>query len=147
MILEKRITINSVMLNTSPRFRKQTLQFLPECLVEISNSKNFNYSGQKLKSAYLIDIVHNMLLKYYFKKENIFTLSSVILKDKYGHLYNYYINFLKEKELIFLKKNYFAGKNSRMYALSPKILSGKILRYENCDKFLIRKYISKHLQF
>ena len=79
MILEKKITINSVMLNTSPRFRKQTLQFLPECLVEISNSKNFNYSGQKLKSAYLIDIVHNMLLKYYFKKENIFTLSSVIL--------------------------------------------------------------------
>ena len=63
MILEKKITINSVMLNTSPRFRKQTLQFLPECLIEISNSKNFTYSGQKLKSAYLIDIVHNMLLR------------------------------------------------------------------------------------
>lgn len=147
MILEKKITVNNVMLQTSPRFRKQTLQFLPECLVEISKSKHFTYSGQKLKSAYLVDIVHNMLLKYYFKKENIFTLSAVILKDKYGHLYNYYINFLKDNKMILLKKNYYAGKSSRMYALSQEILSGKISRYENCDKFLIRKYISKHLQF
>jgi hypothetical protein len=147
MILDKQIIPYNVMLNTSPRFRKQTLQFLPECLVEISKSKNFLFKGQKLKSAYLIDIIHNMLLKYYFKKENIFTLSAVILKDKYGHLYNYYIDFLKDQQMIFLKKNYYAGKNSRMYALSNGILAGKIHRYENMDKFLIRKYISKHLQF
>ena len=49
--------------------------------------------------------------------------------------------------MILLKKNYYAGKSSRMYALSQEILSGKISRYEHCDKFLIRKYISKHLQF
>jgi hypothetical protein len=147
MILDKQIIPYNVMLNTSPRFRKQSLQFLPDCLVEISKSKNFFYKNQKLKSAYLIDVIHNMLLKYYFKKENIFTLSAVILKDKYGHLYNYYIDFLKDQQMIFLKKNYYAGKSSRMYALSNEILTGKIHRYENVDKFLIRKYISKHLQF
>lgn len=147
MILEKQITPYSVMLSSSPRFRKQTLQFLPECLLELSKTKNFFYKNQKLKSAYLVDIIHNMLLKYYFKKENIFTLSAVILKDKYGHLYNYYIDYLKDNNLIELKRNYFAGKSSRMYSLSTKILSDRILRFENTDKFLIRKYIAKHLQF
>jgi len=147
MILDKQIIPHSVMLSTSPRFRTQTLQFLPETLIEISKSKNFSFKGQKLKTSYLIDIIHNMLLKYYFKKENIFALSAVILKDKYGHLYNYYIDYLREHKMIHLKKNHCAGKSSRLYSLDSKIISGTIVRYENTDKFLIRKYINKHLQF
>ena len=48
-----------------------SLQFLPKCLEEISKSKNLYWNGQKLKSAYLIDIVHNLVLKFYFKKETL----------------------------------------------------------------------------
>ena len=70
MILEKNICLESVMLKVSPRNKKHSLQFLPSQLLTLSNSKNFQYKGQKLKSAYIIDIVHNLLLKYYFKKEN-----------------------------------------------------------------------------
>ena len=68
--------------------------FLPLSLEEISKSKNFTYKGKNLKTAYLIDIIHNLILKYYFKKENKFNLMASILKEKYGHLYNYYMNFL-----------------------------------------------------
>ena len=100
MILEKKISSNNIMLKVSPRGRKKSLQFLPECLMDISKEKNFLYKDQKLKSAYVIDIIHNLLLKYYFKKENSFSLSSLILKDKYGYLYNYYMDFLKEKQII-----------------------------------------------
>jgi hypothetical protein len=146
MILEKKISPN-VMLNISPRGRRKSLQFLPECLIELSLQKNFFYKEQKLKSAYIIDIIHNLLLKYYFKKENSFTLSSVILKDKYGYLYNYYIDFLKEKDIIKMQKNYLKGSNSRIYSINESIINGKILRYSNDDKVLIKKYITKHLQF
>jgi len=146
MILEKKISPN-VMLNVSPRGRRKSLQFLPECLIELSKEKNFIYKEQKLKSAYIIDIIHNLLLKYYFKKENSFTLSSVILKDKYGYLYNYYIDFLKEKDIIKMQKNYLKGSNSRIYSINESVINGKILRYSNDDKVLIKKYITKHLQF
>ena len=135
------------MLKVSPRNKKNSLQFLPESLVELSKSTHFQYKETKLKTAYIIDIVHNLLLKYYFKKENSFTLSSVILKDKYGYLYNYYINFLKDNGILRLQKNYLKGSNSRIYALNENILTGQILRYKNSDKVLIKKYIIKHLQF
>jgi len=147
MILEKKISSNNIMLKTSPRGRKNSLQFLPECLIDISKEKNFLYKDQKLKSAYIVDIIHNLLLKYYFKKENSFSLSSLILKDKYGYLYNYYIEFLKEKGIIKLEKNYFKGSNSRVYSLNDSIICGKIFRYNNDDKVLIKKYITKHIQF
>jgi len=147
MILDKNICLNNVMLKVSPRNKKNSLQFLPESLVELSKSTHFQYKETKLKTAYIIDIVHNLLLKYYFKKENSFTLSSVILKDKYGYLYNYYINFLKDSDILRLQKNYLKGSNSRIYALNENILTGQILRYKNSDKVLIKKYIIKHLQF
>jgi len=147
MILEKKICLSSRMLKVSPRHKKQALQFLPDCLLEISKQKYFNYKEQKLKSAYLIDLVHNLILKYYFKKENSFSLSAMILKDKYGYLYNYYINYLKDLNIIKLQKNYLKGSNARVYSLNDDILINKIHRFNNEDKVLIKKYITKHLQF
>ena len=46
--------------------KKHSLQFLPESMEEFSKNKNFEYKGQKLKSSYALDIVHNLILKYYF---------------------------------------------------------------------------------
>lgn len=147
MILEKQIILDNVMLKTSPRLKKFSLQFLPESLLEISKNKNFTYKCQKLKSAYLVDIVHNLLLKYYFKKENSFTLSSLILKDKYGYLYNYYIDYLKDNNIIKMEKNYLKGSNSRIYSLNIDVINSNILRYQNFDKVLLKKYLTKHLQY
>lgn len=120
--------------------KKDTLQFLPQCLESISASKTIIFKTQKLKTAYIIDIVHNLILKYYFKQNNQFSLSAVILKEKYGHLYNYYINYLIENQIILMLFNYKKGSRSRVYALSEPILRGKILRYHNKDGVLLKKY-------
>jgi hypothetical protein len=123
--------------------KKHSLQFLPESLEEFSKNKNFEYKGQKLKSSYVIDIVHNLILKYYFKKDNRFHLMSTILKEKYGHLYNYYMDYLIEKNAINMVANYRAGRNAKVYKISERILKGKIKRYVNKDTTLLKKYKNK----
>ena len=123
--------------------KKCSLQFLPASLESISKDKNFFYKDKKLKSSYLIDIVHNLILKYYFKKENRFNLMASILKEKYGHLYNYYIGFLVVKGVIVLISKHQKGKSSRIYSINEFILRGKIIRYNNFDRTLLKKYKSK----
>jgi hypothetical protein len=120
--------------------KKSSLQFLPEALESLSENKNFEYKKKKLKSSYIIDIVHNLILKYYFKKENKFHLMSTILKEKYGHLYNYYIDYLVENKILEMISNYQAGRNARVYKLNDKVLKGKINRYRNSDNILLKKY-------
>lgn len=126
--------------------KKNSLQFLPKCLEEISKQKNFYWNGEKLKSAYLVDIVHNLILKFYFKKENKFHLHSTILKEKYGYLYNYYIDWLEKKGILILMFNHQKGKNSRVYSLQSSIFSSQILRFNNPDKVLLKKFKAKVCQ-
>ena len=123
--------------------KKWSLQFLPQSLEDLSKNQNFEYKNQKLKTSYIIDIVHNLILKYYFKKDNRFHLMSTILKEKYGYLYNYYMDFLVEKKVIELISNYCAGKNAKIYKISEHILKDKIKRYINKDKTLLKKYKNK----
>lgn len=120
-----------------------SLQFLPECLYGISTVKSLEFNGVKLKTNYLIDIVHNLILKYYFKKENRFALNATILKDKYGYLYNYYINYLVSNGILILKTNYQNGVTSRVYGLDEGIFTNKIKRYKNLDKVLLKKFKNK----
>lgn len=122
-----------------------SLQFLPECLYGISTIKSLEFDGVKLKTNYLIDIVHNLILKYYFKKENRFALNATILKDKYGYLYNYYINYLVSNGTLVLKTNYQNGVTSRIYALDENIFVEKIKRYKNFDRVLLKKYKHKFI--
>ena len=132
---KREISIRSQLKN-----KKNSLQFLPISLEEVSKCKNFIYKEKKLKTSYLIDITHNLILKYYFKKENRFSIMSTILKEKYGHLYNYYINYLLENNIIELVRNYKAGENARVYKLNESILKSTIKRYPNSDKVLLKKY-------
>jgi hypothetical protein len=120
--------------------KKSSLQFLPTILEELSENKNFEYKGVKLKSSYIVDIIHNLILKYYFKKENKFNLMSTILKDKYGYLYNYYIGYLVDNNILEMISNYQAGRNARVYKINDKVLKGKINRYRNSDNILLKKY-------
>ena len=129
-------------LNITSKLNKKTksLQFLPKCLDSISTKKTIIYNGEKIKSAYLIDIVHNLILKYYFKKENKFIINAMVLKDKYGYLYKHYIDYLVENKIISLLCNYKKGVSSRIYSLNPQIFKDKIKRTKNEDKVLIKKY-------
>jgi hypothetical protein len=123
--------------------KNKSLQFLPNCLESISDKKTIIYNSQKIKSSYLIDIVHNLLLKYYFKKENKFTLNAMVLKDKYGYLYKHYIDYLVEMNIIKMICNYKKGYTSRIYSLNPIIFKERIRRIQNEDKVLIKKYKKK----
>lgn len=120
--------------------KKFSIQFLPESLTTFSKQEFFEFKDKKLKSAYIIDLIHTLILKYYFKKENLFHLSSIILKDKYGYLYNYYIDWLTQNNILILVYNYLKGKNTRVYKLNDEIICGKINRYKNTDKVLLKKY-------
>ena len=120
--------------------KQRTLQFLPAKMLGISSSKTVEHNGKKLKTAYLVDITHGLILKYYFKRNNRFTLNSTILKEKYGHLYSHYISWLVENRVIEMQSNYLAGRNSRSYRICPDVLKGKISRYSNCDATLLKKY-------
>lgn len=146
MIIDKIHPVNS-MIESKLKSKKFSLQFLPESLVELSKEKKIQFKGRNLKTAYLIDIIHNMLLKYFFKRNNHFPLNSVVLKERYGHLYNYYIRYLQIHGFITLKTQYKKGKTSRIYRLSPEIIGGKILRYRNVDKILLKKYVNRYYQF
>jgi hypothetical protein len=122
--------------------KKYSIQFLPIQLENISTLKTLNYKGKKIKVSYLIDIIHNLILKYYFKKDNMFNLSSLILKEKYGHNYNYYMDYLIENNHIILFRNYLKGKHTKIYKLPESIIKGDIIRYKNSDKVLLKKYRS-----
>jgi hypothetical protein len=123
--------------------KKESLQFLPKCLEKISKTKTIEFSGQKIKTMYLVDIVHNLILKYYFKKENKFTINATVLKDKYGYLYKSYIDYLVDNDIIRMISNYKKGVNSRIYSLNPIIFKQTIKRIRNNDKVLIKKYKKK----
>ncbi len=127
--------------------KKYSLQFLPYSLLEISKLGKIKFKEKNLKTSIIIDIIHNLILKYFFKKDNSFKLNATVLKEKYGHLYNYYIQFLIENKIIFLEKNYVKGKNSRIYSISQDIIKGEIIRYKNFDRVLLKKYLNRQYQF
>lgn len=130
----------SKVISTKVSDKTFTLQFLPECMYDLENIKTIEYKEFKLKTDYIIDITHNLLLKYYFKKDNRFPLNSIVLKDKYGYMYNQYINYMVDNNIIVMIKNYQTGLTSRVYALNDDIFRNKIKRYRNSDKVLIKKY-------
>jgi len=146
MIIEKTLPYH-LMLQTTLKNKRFSLQFLPEKMKFIAKSKKIQFKNKNLKPSYLIDLIHNLILKYYFKKENSFNLNATILKEKYGHLYNYYIQYLIDNNIIQLEKNYLKGQNSRIYSICEDILTGEIHRYKNVDKILLKKYINRYYQF
>jgi len=146
MLIEKTLPYH-LMLQATLKNKRFSLQFLPEKMQVIAKSKKIQYKNKNLKPAYIIDIIHNLILKYYFKKENSFNLNATILKEKYGHLYNYYIQYMIDNKIIELQKNYLKGQNSRVYSICDDILSGEIHRYKNVDKILLKKYINRYYQF
>lgn len=142
VVSDNEIIISNELANKIKR-KKYSLQFLPQIFEDFRINNHVIYKGQKLKVDYIIDLVNNLILKYYFKKENRYALNATILKDRYGYLYNYYINYLIDRNVLKLKVNYRKGFNSRIYALNESIFKSKISRYQNKDKVLLKKYKKK----
>ena len=116
------------------------MQFISKDFQYLTQQTKLSYKGVNLKCAYLINIIHELLVKYYFSNnlEIKFNLSSTILRKKYGEHYNYYIEYLCENGFMSLVSKYYVGKKTNSYKLESKYLYD-VIRWKSTDKFLLKK--------
>ena len=116
------------------------LQFVSKDFQYLTQQSKITYKRVNLKCTYLINIIHELLIKYYFSNniDTKFNLSSIILKKKYGEFYNYYIEYLCDNGFMSLVSNYYVGKKTKSYKLDTKYVYDTI-RYKNTDKFILKK--------
>jgi hypothetical protein len=126
-------------------------QFIPKKYIYLSKTKKVPYNGIELKTEYLIDIIHEFILKYYFKRDEQFepelkfNIMSILLKKKYGEHYNYYINYLIEHEFLIMTSNYCKSKKARTYKLNLINLND-VTKHKNHDKVLLKKNTQEYLR-
>jgi len=122
--------------------KKSRFQFLPKSLEYLTQSKTIKFKDKNLKTDYLINIINELIIKSrFFTCDMEFNLWSIILKQKYGKHYNYYIDWLVEQKTIKMISNYYSGKKARTYKLTIPEFDKKysIIRCRIYDKILINK--------
>lgn len=129
-------------------------QFIPEQFLYLEKTKKIKYKGENLKTAYLINIIDEVLKKYYFNKgetidkELKIPLWSILLKKKYGIIYNYYVDYLIDNQFMILASDYFNGgeySKCREYKINRKCLIN-IKRTKTNDTILLKKYSQDYLK-
>jgi len=120
-------------------------QFVSKDLNYLTQQKKLEYKGINLKCSYLINIVHELIIKYYFSNntDSKFKLSSIILKKRYGEYYNYYINYLCEQGFMTMISNYCVGKKTKTYKLCIDY-TYDVLRWKNYDNMLLKKINNRY---
>jgi len=113
-------------------------QFIPQEFEYLTNTDKVIYKDKKLKTAYIINIIHELILKFYFTNDIKHNLWSVILKKKYGKYYSHYISYLLDYDFMTLKSSYYAGKKAKTYELNITKLN--IIRTKITDKILLKKH-------
>jgi hypothetical protein len=121
------------------------LQFISKDFQYLTQQSKIQYRGINLKCSYLINIIHELLIKYYFSNntEIKFNLSSIILRNKYGEYYNYYIDYLCKNGFMSLVSKYYVGKKTNSYKLDTKYVYGGKIKINFCSKN--QKIDMKHL--
>jgi len=133
---------------------KSIYQFLPENFSYLTKSKTVSYKNINLKTAYLINIIHELILKFYFTNRNYldaepnkdiqFNLWSSILRKKYGMYYNYYMDYLIENKFIEMVSDYYVGKKAKTYKINQLDLNN-IKRVQIIDNILAKKNSKEYL--
>jgi len=126
-------------------------QFIPEKYLYLTKEKKIIYKGNNLKTDYIINIINELMMKYFFQKEDLidkeihFNMWSSILRKNYGAKYNYYIDYLIDNEFIYLVSDYYKNKKARTYKLN----TNNILNVKKCkvnDRFILKKTSKDFLQ-
>jgi len=126
-------------------------QFIPNKYLYLTKVKKIEFKGVNLKTDYLINIINELILKYYFHKEDLvdkditFNMWSALLKKKYGGKYNYYIQYLLDNEFMYMVSDYYATKKARTYKLNTK----DIIFLKRCkvdDTILMKKSTKEFLK-
>jgi hypothetical protein len=127
------------------------IQFIPSKYSYLTKDKKIQYNGVNLKTDYIINIINEVMMKYYFNKEDLidkeihFNMWSSILRKNYGSKYNYYINYLIESDFIYLVSDYYKNKKARTYKLNiSNALDVKKCRIT--DKIILKKHTKEFLQ-
>ena len=126
-------------------------QFIPKEFTYLLKTDKLNHKGIKLKTAYLINIIHDLILKYYFQKDEIlekelrFNIWSILLREKYGARYNYYIDYLVEHKFMTMVSDYYKAQKARTYKLNLKSLYF-ITKCKVYDKILLKKHSQEYLK-
>ena len=135
-----------------PKVDKDFLyQFIPQKYTYLLKTDKIVYKNVNLKTSYLINIIHEMLLKYYFQKDEIlekelrFNIWSKLLREKYGAKYNYYIDYLVENGFMKMVSDYYRNQKSRTYMLCIKSLQ-YITKCKVNDKVLLKKHSQEYLK-
>jgi len=124
--------------NNSRSNKGYLYQFIPREFEYLTKIKSIEYKGFKLKTAYLINIIHELILKYYFTNDVKHNLWSVILKKKYGKYYSTYILYLLEYDFMSMLSSYYTGKKAKTYQLN--ITNLDVIRTKISDKIILKKY-------
>lgn len=121
------------------------LQFISRDFQYLTQQKKIQYKGVNLKCSYLINIIHELIFKYYFSNnlDIKFNLSSIIFRKKYGEYYNLYIDYLCENGFMSLVSKYYVGKKTNSYKLETKYIYD-VVRYKNTDRILLKKQINRY---
>jgi hypothetical protein len=133
-----RVNLNKLLVQDETE--EYLLQFISKDFQYLTQQVKLQFNGVNLKCSYLINIIHELLIKYYFSN-NVdvkFNLSSTILKKKYGEHYNYYIDYLCTNGFMSLVSKYYVGKKTNTYKLDSKYVYD-VIRWKNNDNFLIKK--------
>lgn len=123
--------------------KKGLHRFIPKEYLYLLNDKKIEYNNINLKTDYLIDIMHELILKYLFTNELKFNLWSKILRNKYGKYYSHYIQYLVDYKFMFFVSNYYVSKKAKTYKLNITDLD--ITRCKINDNILIKKYNNNNI--
>lgn len=123
-------------------------QFIPNRFEYLTKDKKIIYKDKNLKTDYLINLIHEFVVKYFFSNDLTslkVNLWSLILRKKYGMYYNYYINYLIEKDFIKLVSDYYVAKKSKTYQINYFDI-GDLIRVRINDKVLLKKHSKEYLE-
>ncbi len=123
-------------------------QFIPSRFEYLTKKKKIHYKEKNLKSDYIINIIHELLMKFFFSEELIslrVNLWSLILRKKYGMNYSYYIDYLIDNNFISLVSDYYVLKKSKTYKINQSDIND-IIRVRIYDRILINKHKKDFLE-
>jgi len=97
------------------------------------------FNGSKLKTDYIINIMHEFILRYDTEEVADQNISSVIMRNKYGKLYNVYLEYLLSVKFLYMVSNYYVKKKTRTYKLNVDKIHSR-MRVDITDKILLKKH-------
>jgi len=123
-------------------------QFIPNRFEYLTKNKKISYKDKNLKTEYLINLIHEFMIKYFFSTDLAslkINLWSLILRKKYGMNYNYYIEYLIDEGFITLVSDYYVGKKTKTYQINYFDI-GSLKRVKIYDNILLKKHSKNFLE-